>query len=123
MIKKISFLLSLVAVILCTSCGSKMKGLSSEYFTVTPQVLEVVGGKVHVRDEKGKIMDDMFWYDNDIAIEIEKYRLDSCDGGYWKVCISYINTNPPVQKGHEDKNKATFGLKRTLKKLEDYFCN
>ena len=48
MIKKISFLLSLVAVILCTSCGSKMKGLSSEYFTVTPQVLEVVGGKVPV---------------------------------------------------------------------------
>ena len=48
MLKKISFLLSLVAVVLCTSCGSKMKGLSSEYFTVTPQILEVIGGEVPV---------------------------------------------------------------------------
>ena len=59
MIKKISFLLSLVAVILCTSCGSKMKGLSSEYFTVTPQVLEVIGGKVPVTID-GKFPEKFF---------------------------------------------------------------
>ena len=29
-----------------TSCGSKMGELSADYFTVTPQVLEAVGGKV-----------------------------------------------------------------------------
>jgi len=38
------FLVSLLAVL--TSCGSKMGELSPEYFTVTPQVLEAVGGKV-----------------------------------------------------------------------------
>ena len=38
------FLVSLLAVL--TSCGSKMGELSPEYFTVTPQVLEAVCGKV-----------------------------------------------------------------------------
>ena len=59
MLKKISFLLSIVAMILFTSCGSKMKGLSSEYFTVTPQVLEVVGGKVPVTID-GKFPEKFF---------------------------------------------------------------
>lgn len=35
-----------MAVALMTSCRSKMGELSSDYFTVTPQVLEAVGGKV-----------------------------------------------------------------------------
>lgn len=48
MLKKISFLLSLVAVVMLSSCSSKMKGLPAEYFTVTPQVLEVVGSEIPV---------------------------------------------------------------------------
>lgn len=48
MIKKISLLLSFVAVLLISSCSSKMQGLQSEYFKVTPQVLEVIGGQVPV---------------------------------------------------------------------------
>ncbi|MBE6288016.1 MAG: tetratricopeptide repeat protein [Mediterranea massiliensis] len=46
MIKKLylPFVLAMVAVL--TSCSSKMGELSSDYFTVTPQVLEAVGGKV-----------------------------------------------------------------------------
>ena len=59
MLKKISFLLSLVAVVLFSSCGSKMKGLSSEYFTVTPQVLEVVGGEIPVTID-GKFPEKFF---------------------------------------------------------------
>ena len=59
MLKKISFLLSLVAVVLFSSCSSKMKGLSSEYFTVTPQVLEVVGGKIPVTID-GKFPEKFF---------------------------------------------------------------
>ncbi len=59
MLKKNSFLLSLVAVVLCTSCGSKMKGLSSEYFTVTPQILEVIGGEVPVTID-GKFPEKFF---------------------------------------------------------------
>ncbi|WP_297329099.1 tetratricopeptide repeat protein [uncultured Bacteroides sp.] len=39
-------LLMALAVALFTSCSSKMGELSSDYFTVTPQVLEAVGGKV-----------------------------------------------------------------------------
>ncbi len=39
------FLLTMI-VALMTSCSSKMGELSSDYFTVTPQVLEAVGGKV-----------------------------------------------------------------------------
>lgn len=39
------FLMAMV-VALMTSCSGKMGELSSDYFTVTPQVLEAVGGKV-----------------------------------------------------------------------------
>lgn len=39
-------LLMAMAVALMTSCSGKMGELSSDYFTVTPQVLEAVGGKV-----------------------------------------------------------------------------
>ncbi|MBQ5663269.1 MAG: hypothetical protein IIV19_02435 [Bacteroidaceae bacterium] len=59
MLKKISFLLSLVAVVLLSSCGSKMKGLTSEYFTVTPQVLEVIGGEIPVTID-GKFPEKFF---------------------------------------------------------------
>ena len=59
MLKKISFLLSLVAVVLFSSCSSKMKGLSSEYFTVTPQVLEAVGGEIPVTID-GKFPEKFF---------------------------------------------------------------
>lgn len=45
--KKISFLLSLVIVLLC-SCSSKMGELPAEYFTVTPKVLEVEGTTIPV---------------------------------------------------------------------------
>ena len=38
------FLMAMV-VALMTSCSKKMGELSSDYFTVTPQVLEAVGGK------------------------------------------------------------------------------
>lgn len=59
MLKKFSFLLSLMAVVLFSSCGSKMKGLSSEYFTVTPQVLEVIGGEIPVTID-GKFPEKFF---------------------------------------------------------------
>ena len=39
-------LLMAMVVALMTSCSKKMGELSSDYFTVTPQVLEAVGGKV-----------------------------------------------------------------------------
>ena len=45
--KKLSLLLSLVIVLLC-SCSSKMGELPAEYFTVTPKVLEVEGSTVPV---------------------------------------------------------------------------
>ena len=45
MLKKFSLLLVLAAVML-SSCSSKMKSMKSEYFTVTPGVLEVVGSEI-----------------------------------------------------------------------------
>ena len=45
--KKLSFLLSSLVVFFC-SCSSKMGELPAEYFTVTPQVLEVVGSEIPV---------------------------------------------------------------------------
>ena len=59
MLKKFSLLISLIAVVLFSSCGSKMKGLSSEYFTVTPQVLEVIGGEIPVTID-GKFPEKFF---------------------------------------------------------------
>ena len=45
--KRLFFPLLLVTMLVAlTSCGSKMGELSVDYFTVTPQVLEAVGGKV-----------------------------------------------------------------------------
>ena len=46
MTKKLYLPLLLAVVAVLSSCSSKMGELSSDYFTVTPQVLEAVGGKV-----------------------------------------------------------------------------
>ena len=45
MLKKL-FLLLVVAAVMLSSCSSKMKSMKAEYFTVTPGVLEVVGGEI-----------------------------------------------------------------------------
>ena len=45
MLKKFSLLLVMAAVML-SSCSSKMKSMKSEYFTVNPGVLEVVGSEI-----------------------------------------------------------------------------
>ena len=45
MLKKL-FLLLVVAAVMLSSCSSKMKSMKSEYFTVTPGVLEVVGSEI-----------------------------------------------------------------------------
>ena len=44
--KKLVYSFAVVLLAVLTSCASKMGELSPEYFTVTPQVLEAVGGKV-----------------------------------------------------------------------------
>ena len=46
MTKKLYLPLLMALVVALSSCSSKMGALSSDYFTVTPQVLEAVGGKV-----------------------------------------------------------------------------
>ena len=46
MLKKLSLLLVMAAVVVLGSCSSKMKSMKSEYFTVTPGVLEVVGSEI-----------------------------------------------------------------------------
>lgn len=48
MLKKLSMLLSLAAIVLLNSCSSKMSSLQAEYFTVTPRILEVVGTEIPV---------------------------------------------------------------------------
>ena len=48
MLKKFSSLLMFVAVLMLGSCSSKMKEMKPEYFTVTPEVLEVIGSEVPV---------------------------------------------------------------------------
>lgn len=46
MIKKLYLPFLVALVVALSSCSNKMGELSSDYFTVTPQVLEAVGGKV-----------------------------------------------------------------------------
>ncbi len=48
MLKKKSLLLTFFAVLLLSSCSSKMKDMKQEFFTVTPEVLEVIGNDVPV---------------------------------------------------------------------------
>ncbi len=48
MIKKLYLPLLMAVKFVFTSCSSKMGELSSDYFTVTPQVLEAIGGEVPV---------------------------------------------------------------------------
>ena len=45
MTKRLYLPLLMALVVALSSCSSKMGELSSDYFTVTPQVLEAVGGK------------------------------------------------------------------------------
>lgn len=47
MLKKISLLL-ISAVLVLTSCNSRIKDIKPEFFTVTPEVLEVVGNEIPV---------------------------------------------------------------------------
>ena len=46
MTRKLYLPLLMACVVVLSSCGSKMGELSSDYFTVTPQVLEAQGGQV-----------------------------------------------------------------------------
>lgn len=46
MTRKLYLPLLMACVVILSSCGSKMGELSSDYFTVTPQVLEAQGGQV-----------------------------------------------------------------------------
>ncbi len=48
MLKKLSLLLAMAAIVALNSCSSKMGTMKPEYFTVTPGVLEVVGSEVPV---------------------------------------------------------------------------
>ena len=48
MFKKVSSLLILAAILVLGSCSSKMKEMKPEFFTVTPEVLEVTGNEVPV---------------------------------------------------------------------------
>lgn len=48
MLKKVSSLLVFAAVLVLGSCSSKMKEMKPEFFTVTPEVLEVTGCEVPV---------------------------------------------------------------------------
>ncbi|MBQ5751356.1 MAG: hypothetical protein IIV89_00775 [Bacteroidaceae bacterium] len=47
MLKRLPLLL-LVAAVVLSSCSSRMKTMKSEYFTVTPKVMEVVGSEIPV---------------------------------------------------------------------------
>lgn len=48
MLKRFSLLLTFAAVLILSSCSSKMKEMRPEFFTVTPEVLEVIGSEVPV---------------------------------------------------------------------------
>ena len=48
MFKKLTLLCACAAIAVLSSCSSKMSAFKSEYFTVTPRVLEVVGSEVPV---------------------------------------------------------------------------
>lgn len=48
MLKKISLLLAFSAALVLSSCSSRMKEMKPEFFTVTPEVLEVAGSEVPV---------------------------------------------------------------------------
>lgn len=48
MLKKLSCFFYVAAILFVCSCSSKMSPLASEYFTVTPKVLEVIGSEVPV---------------------------------------------------------------------------
>ncbi|MBO7271513.1 MAG: tetratricopeptide repeat protein [Bacteroidaceae bacterium] len=48
MFKKFSLFLAFSAILVLGSCSSKMKEMKPEFFTVTPEVLEVIGNEVPV---------------------------------------------------------------------------
>ena len=67
------FLMAMV-VALMTSCSKKMGELSSDYFTVTPQVLEAVGGKVPATINGKKVLQQEGCGRSDPCAEMEWRR-------------------------------------------------
>ena len=59
MLKRLSLMFACAAVVLMSSCSSKMGMMKQEYFTVTPGVLEVVGSEVPV-EVSGKFPPKVF---------------------------------------------------------------
>ena len=55
-------LLMAMVVALFSSCSKKMGELSADYFTVTPQVLEAVGGEVQESSCRSNSGFEMEWW-------------------------------------------------------------
>ena len=105
------FLMAMV-VALMTSCSKKMGELSSDYFTVTPQVLEAVGGKVPATIN-GKFPEKYF---NKKAV-VEVTPVLKWNGGEAKVNLPYPKAK---SEGNDQTISYKMGGSYTMKTSFDY---
>ena len=123
MLKKVSLLLTLTAVLVLSSCSSKMKEMKPEFFTATPEVLEVIGNEVPVTID-GKFPAKFFnkkavltitpvlkYKDGEAIAESSTFQGENIRGN--DKTISY-------EKGGNFKMKMTFDYVPEMEKAELY---
>ena len=123
MLKKVSLLLTLTAVVVLSSCSSKMKEMKPEFFTATPEVLEVIGNEVPVTID-GKFPAKFFnkkavltitpvlkYKDGEAIAESSTFQGENIRGN--DKTISY-------EKGGNFKMKMTFDYVPEMEKAELY---
>lgn len=123
MLKKVSLLLTLTAVLVLSSCSSKMKEMKPEFFTATPEVLEVIGNEVPVTID-GKFPSKFFnkkavltitpvlkYKDGEAIAESSTFQGENIRGN--DKTISY-------EKGGNFKMKMTFDYVPEMEKAELY---
>ena len=116
-------LLMAMVVALFSSCNKKMGPLSADYFTVTPQVLEAVGGKVPATIN-GKFPEKYF---NKKAVVTVTPVLRYPGGEAWGTSYTYQgekvkgnNQVIPQKEGANVTMKSSFTYKPEMKKSELY---
>ena len=116
-------LLMAMVVALFSSCSKKMGELSADYFTVTPQVLEAVGGKVPATIN-GKFPEKYF---NKKAVVTVTPVLRYPGGEAWGTSYTYQgekvkgnNQVIPQKEGANVTMKSSFTYKPEMKKSELY---
>lgn len=79
---------------------------------------EAVKGKASVKDSRGKIVADWYWYNDKIQMSIEKEYDDTPNHEYWKAIITYRHLELTPRKEYIEKKKSKNKKKTTQDRIK-----